>query len=209
MRDILYTIGHSQHEVGYFVEMLKTHSVNYVIDVRSTPYSQYASNYNRENIKTSLKKVGIEYAYMGKYFGARPEDMHLYTKDGYLDFEKTRKSLKFQNGMWNVIKGIKAGNKVALMCTEKYPIECHRAIMVARTFYEANIGVEHILPDNSLESQEELNEQLMDIYFPDRYQVSLFSEKNKSDEKCLQEAYKLQNRKIGYHLQENVELIRV
>lgn len=209
MSNILYTIGHSQHEVRYFIEMLKSHEINYVLDVRSTPYSQFASNYNRENIKDYLKKVGIEYAYMGSYFGARQEDKRLYTKEGYLDFEKTRRSLKFQNGILNVIKGIKTGNKVTLMCTEKYPIECHRAIMVARSFYEACIDVEHILPDNSLQSQEQLNQDLTNLYFPDRHQISLFSDGNKSEKEYLLEAYKLQNKKIGYHLQDEQVLLRM
>lgn len=200
MSKILYTIGHSQHDIEYFIDMLRKYNINYVLDVRSTPYSQFVENYNRENIRATLKKVGIEYSFMGNYFGARPEDRTLYSKDGYLDFDKTRNSEKFLNGVNNVIKGIHAGNNITLMCTEKDPIECHRAIMVARTFYERSIEVQHILADSSLQSHEVLNQRLINQYFPDRYQLSLFSAENMSDEECLMEAYKCHNKKIGYHI---------
>lgn len=201
MKDMLYTIGHSQHKTEYFIEMLNEYNINYILDVRSTPYSQFASEYNRENIKATLSGAGIQYAFMGNYFGARQEDRSLYTSEGYLDFDKVRKSARFQLGLHSVVKGIKSGNKIALMCTEKEPIECHRAIMVARTFFEIGIDVQHILQNKELQSHAELNRQLLDIYYPDRYQISLFSEKNRSEEENLIEAYKLQNRKIGYHIQ--------
>ena len=207
MNNILYTIGHSQHDVEYFVYMLQKYQINFILDVRSTPYSQFVASYNRENIKAILKNEDIEYSFMGKYFGARPDDIKLYTKEGYLDFEKTRKSVKFQNGVENVIKGIQSGNNIALMCTEKDPIECHRAIMVARTFFEKGINVQHILEDSTLESHNELNHRLIDLYFPDRYQISLFSYENKSDEECLEEAYRYHNKKIGYYLGESKVMV--
>lgn len=200
MNRILYTIGHSQHETEYFIDMLRKYDINYVLDVRSTPYSQFAENYNRENIRSILKRAGIEYSFMGNYFGARPEDRTLYSKDGYLDFEKARKSVRFQSAVNNVIKGIQAGNNIVLMCTEKDPIECHRAIMVSRTFFERNVDVQHILADSSLQSHDFLNQRLIDMYFPNRYQMSLFASENKSDEECLVEAYIYHNKKIGYHL---------
>lgn len=207
MSRILYTIGHSQHDVEYFIDMLRKYDINYVLDVRSTPYSQFAENYNRENIRAILKKAGIEYSFMGSYFGARPENRILYSKDGYLDFEKARNSVKFQNGVNNVIKGIGEGNNITLMCTEKDPIECHRAIMVARTFFERGVDVQHILADSSLQSHDVLNQRLINMYFPDRYQMSLFVSENKSDKECLEDAYRIHNKKIGYHLDVSQPLV--
>lgn len=207
MSRILYTIGHSQHDVEYFIDMLRKYDINYVLDVRSTPYSQFAENYNRENIRAILKKAGIEYSFMGSYFGARPENRTLYSKDGYLDFEKARNSVKFQNGVNNVIKGIGEGNNITLMCTEKDPIECHRAIMVARTFFERGVDVQHILADSSLQSHDVLNQRLINMYFPDRYQMSLFVSENKSDKECLEDAYRIHNKKIGYHLDVSQPLV--
>ena len=70
MEKTLLSIGHSQHQVDYFINLLKSHDVNYILDVRSTPYSQFAASYNRESIRPVLQSNGIEYAFMGNYFGA-------------------------------------------------------------------------------------------------------------------------------------------
>lgn len=202
MENILLSIGHSQHQVNYFINLLKSHGVNYILDVRSTPYSQFAAIYNRENIRPTLQSNGIEYAFMGDYFGARPTDPSLYSAKGYLDFEKVVNSSKFKKGFDNVIKGIKQGYRIAFMCTEKDPIECHRAILVTNTFYKEGYSIEHIMPDNTIQTQQDINERLLDMYYPNRNQFSLFASENLSTEQYLLEAYKKQNEKIGYHPEE-------
>lgn len=199
---LLYTIGHSQHDFEYFSELLKKNSINYLLDVRSTPYSRYAEAYNREHLSGLLLGKNITYSYMGKYFGARPENTDLYNEEGYLDFEKVAQSDFFIKGMKNVILGLNRDNNIALMCTEKDPIDCHRAILVARAFELNGVKVTHILPDGKLQTQEELNERLLDMYFPNRTQLSIFNYNNiMDDEENIKLAYKERNREIGYHLQ--------
>ena len=58
------------------------------------------------------------------------------------------------------------------------------------------------MPDASLQSQDFLNERLMNLYYPDRAQINLFSENNLSEEECLRLSYMKQNQKIGYHKDE-------
>ena len=205
MDRVLLSIGHSQHKVDYFIDMLKSHNVNYVLDVRSTPYSQFAANYNKESVRIILQNNGIAYAFMGDYFGARPMDSALYSPKGYLDFEKVANSSKFIKGFENVVKGVEQGYRIAFMCTEKDPIECHRAILVTNAFYKAGYCIEHIMPDNTVQTQDDLNNRLLDMYYADRNQLSLFSSDNMSEEQCLIEAYRKQNEKIGYHI-ENVQV---
>lgn len=200
----LFTIGHTNHTHENFIKLLKMHSINYVLDVRSTPYSKFTDQFNKEVISNVLKSNGINYYYMGKSFGARQEDKLLYTPEGYLDFEKTRESEQFKTGLKSVIKGLNEGNNIALMCTEKDPFDCHRTIMVSRGFELEGIEVQHIHEDGHLESQEEINDRLIhnlekknkvDIYQPS------FFEPQKSYEEWLVEAYRLRNKEIGYHIQ--------
>ena len=189
MEKTLLSIGHSQHQVDYFINLLKSHDVNYILDVRNTPYSQFAASYNRESIRPVLQSNGIEYAFMGNYFGARPTDSSLYSTNGYLDFEKVANSSRFKKGFDNVAKGVKQGYRIAFMCTEKDPIECHRAILVTNAFYKAGYSVEHIMPDNTIQTQQDINERLLDMYYPNRNQLSLFVSENLSAEQYLLEAY--------------------
>ncbi len=200
----LYTIGHSTYPESHFLELLQYYGIQYVLDVRSTPFSKYAPQYNSNNLQDYLKVNGIVYAPMGKYFGARREDRSLYHVDGYLDFEAVRDSDLFIKGKMNVLKGLEKYH-IALMCTEKDPFDCHRAILVARGFELDGIDVKHILHDFSYISQEDLNQRLLEKYFPDRGQISLFEEENRSDSDYLKEAYRIRNREIGYRIDHGFE----
>lgn len=204
MDKILLSIGHSQHAVDFFIRLLREHNVNYILDVRSTPYSQFAAEYNRENIKAVLKKNNVAYTFMGNYFGARPSDNSLYSPNGYLDFEKVVNCLNFKKAFTSVEKGVEQGYRIAFMCTEKDPIECHRAILVTNAFYKAGYSIEHIMPDSTIQTQEDINERLLDMYYPDRNQLSLFATENLSAKQYLIRAYRKQNEKIGYHI-ENIK----
>ena len=69
---ICYTIGHSRHDIDYFVRLLDKHQVGYVVDVRSNPYSNWVlQQFNRESLAKDLTYSGIEYIYMGDRLGAR------------------------------------------------------------------------------------------------------------------------------------------
>ena len=196
----LFTIGHSNLTIDEFIELLKKYYINCVIDVRSTPYSKYAPQFNLNEIKNELNKNEIYYIFMGDELGARRKDISLYTKEGYVDFEKTSKSSLFLKGVERVIEGIKKGYNIALMCTEKDPLDCHRNILVARAFYELGYNIDNIIGDSTVESQEKIEQRLLDLYFPDRYQVTIFEllSCNKEEKDLVNEAYILRNKDIGY-----------
>ena len=203
---MLFTIGHTNHSQEEFLQLLRANNITYLLDVRSTPFSQFTSQFNKDVIAAFLKKNGVNYNHMGKFFGARPMDKSLYTEQGYLDFEKARVSENFQKGLENVTLGLDKGFNIALMCTEKDPFDCHRAIMVARGFELKVIDVSHILPDGKIITQAELNNRLLDKYYPDRNQMSLFSEiSSLSEEEVLVLAYRRRNADIGYHIQNDEE----
>lgn len=194
----LYTIGHSNFPEEHLFELLKSFNIDYVLDVRSTPYSRYTPQYNSDVLKERLKDQGIVYAPMGKYFGARQPDVKYYP-DNYLDFELFRESDLFKKGRDSVLKGLDDYN-IALMCTEKNPADCHRTIMVARGFELIGVDVKHILHDNTFVPQSRVNKQLLDMYFPDRGQLSIFDEENKSEEEYIIESYRKRNKEIGYRI---------
>lgn len=199
----LFTIGHSQHSIKYFISLLNKYGIDYLLDVRSTPYSKYAEQYNRENIDKSLNSVNVKYVFMGKYFGARSQNVELYNDKGYLDFEKVRKSKDFNEGIENVILGLEQGHTIALMCTEKQPIDCHRAIMISRAFEMQKIYAKHIMPNGKILTQQQLDEQLLRKYFPDRRQLTLLSyEKPVNEDEYLLEAYRKRNAEIAYTINE-------
>ena len=201
----LYTIGHSHHAISKFLELLSIHKVNYLMDVRSVPYSRYAEQFNREALQNIMNNTPVKYVFMGSYFGARQQNTALYNEAGYLDFERVRSYQPFMKRVDNLILGLKQGNNIALMCTEKQPLDCHRAILIARAFELKGIDVQHILEDGSCLTQSELNQNLLDLYFPERNQMSLFAANTETEEEYLVEAYRLRNKEIGYRLNSNME----
>ena len=197
-KGILYTIGYAGFpEVSSFIAALVANGVDTVVDVRSSPYSAYYKQYDKEAIHLSLAQNGIHYGSFAEEFGARQENP-LYHSNGYLDFERYILSEQFLSGVSRVADGISRGYSPALMCAEKNPIDCHRAIMVSRVFYEQGFEVRHILADGSCMTQSELEEELLGLYYPDRDQASIFG--NKPDIDLVKDAYRKQNEKIGYRL---------
>ena len=110
--------------------------------------------------------------------------------------------------MESVKLGLERENNIVLMCTEKDPIDCHRAIMVARAFSLDGIDVKHILPNGKLQTQQELDRRLLNRYFPDRAQLSLFDyNASVSDEENIKLAYQERNKEIGYYLKQEERAI--
>lgn len=192
---LVYTIGHSRHKINEFIDLLRKNNINCVCDVRSTPFSKFAEQFNQDSLKKSLQDNDIVYLYFGEEFGARRKEQELIT-NGVVDFEKVSKSEKFKSGIKRLEKGAKKGYTIALMCSEKDPIDCHRTILVARNLSLNGFEVNHILDTGSQISQKDVDEQLLKKYFPKRNQVSLFEEDVPID--YLLEAYKKANQDIGY-----------
>lgn len=199
MIDTLFTIGYSGFKIVDFLSTLKMYNITLVVDVRSLPYSQYYSDYNKDKLSAILNGSGIYYRNYILEFGARQEDKHYYP-NGYLDFEMFSKSKNFITGVDKLKKAMEHDYSFALMCSEKDPINCHRAILVSRAFHNAGYQVIHLLPDGKTTTQSELEERLLNIFFPERNQINLFLP-NLTTEEYIVEAYKKQNEIIGYSME--------
>lgn len=203
MEKTIFTIGYSGFLINDFISELKKYCINVVIDVRSYAYSERYPDYNKPAIEKELNKAGIYYKNYSKEFGARQDNKVFYSPDGYLDFDIFSKSEQFQMGVTKLVDSTEKGYRIVLMCAEKEPIQCHRAILVARAFYNLGFSVIHILPNGICKDQRIIEEEMLKKYFPNRNQLSLF-DKQMPDEYYLNAAYKKQNEQIGYYLEEEL-----
>lgn len=196
----IYTIGHSTYPIEKLIERLHKYQINCLIDVRSTPFSQHAPQYNSPELKMYLNNISIIYIYMGKELGARQPDNSLYSKEGYLDFDKFRKTDLFKGGIERIKQGISKGYRIAIMCTEKDPLDCHRNILIARDLYEQDYVIKNILINGEVELQDKVEQRLLDLYFPNREQVTVFEylSGGQKESELLKEAYKNRNKDIGF-----------
>ena len=59
-QDILYTIGHSNHTMEYFIGLLQRYKIGIIADVRSVPYSRYCSQFDKNILRSEERRVGKE-----------------------------------------------------------------------------------------------------------------------------------------------------
>jgi uncharacterized protein (DUF488 family) len=65
----VWTIGHSRHELGDFIQKLHVNEISALVDVRSIPMSRMAPQFNEGSLKKALSAAGITYISMGKELG--------------------------------------------------------------------------------------------------------------------------------------------
>lgn len=196
MREI-YTIGHSILEVDKFISLLKDNNIDTIVDVRSIPYSKFASQFNKETLKHYLKENNIYYIYMGNSLGARYEDKALLFDDGKVNFKKVQETISFQNGISRLEKGLSKGYKIALMCSEKEAFDCHRFVLISEFLARNGISIKHIYPDKVV-SQEFLEQKLLKKYEKKLPVANLFDQEI-TDELRLKLAYEFRNKDIAYN----------
>ena len=201
---IIYTIGHSTHQLDYFLELLKEYNVNCVVDVRSVPASAYNPQYNQEPLKNFLKKNDITYLHFPDEFGARQTDPDLLDDEGKLDFEKVRKTYLFKNGLERIWQGVEKGFVIAIMCSEGEPLDCHRFSMVSVGLEKDGFEVKHILKDKTLKTNAELENDLLAKFEKKLPQNDLFTT-NITIEDQLKVAYRLKNKEIGFAPYSNIQ----
>lgn len=157
----LHTIGYSTDTFPEFAARLRAHGIDAVCDVRSSPYSGFAPDFSRERLKRLLAAEGIKYVFLGEELGARPRDRTCY-ENGVATYDRIAASPAFRAGLERLVRGV-AEYAPALMCAEKDPIDCHRAVLVARQFASFDPGTEirHILIDGKAESQAQFEARLM------------------------------------------------
>lgn len=154
----LFTIGHSNHSWEHFLESLERHRLQVVVDVRSSPYSSRAPQYNRESLKATLRGAGIQYLFLGEELGARRSEPACYI-DGIARYDLIAKTAAFRTGIERVTHGTQS-YRCVLMCAERDPLQCHRTILVCRHLRDA-AQIQHIRADGTLELHAEAERRLM------------------------------------------------
>jgi hypothetical protein len=156
----LFTIGHSNHELPRFCELLRAAGVAAVADVRSSPYSQRLPQYNQSELRHALEAGGVAYLFFGHELGGRPRDRSVYDRDGRVDYRRVRATAQFREGLDRLIAELRQ-RSVALMCAEDDPLDCHRGLMIAPELVERGVCPRHVLRDGSLESTSDFEDRLL------------------------------------------------
>ena len=150
------TIGHSNHALEHFLDLLKKYSVEVVADTRSYPYSNHSPHYDREFLKGALINAGLKYVDLGGELGGRPKNDEFYDSEGRVFYDKVAATATFQEGLSRLEKGIKKYT-VAILCSEENPAICHRKLLVGRILAAHGIMVDHIRGDGRIQSDNDIS----------------------------------------------------
>jgi uncharacterized protein (DUF488 family) len=129
---VIFTIGHSTHPIGEFIELLKAHGIQAIADVRTIPKSRHNPQFNEDDLKESLGEAHIRYKHIKKLGGLRhttEDSINLGWRNasfrGYADYMAAP---EFEEGLESLIKIARTKN-TAIMCAEAVPWRCHRSLI--------------------------------------------------------------------------------
>ena len=152
----VFTIGHSTRPLKEFVELLKAHGVQRIVDVRSIPRSRHNPQFNRESLARHLRAARIGYVHLKKLGGLRHAKSdsknlgwHNSSFRGFADYMQTP---DFHTGLTRLEK-LAAVKPSAMMCAEAVPWRCHRSL-IADALVVRRFPVEHIMSSSRTQAHE-------------------------------------------------------
>jgi uncharacterized protein (DUF488 family) len=163
--------------------------VNAVADVRSAPFSRFNPSFNRECLQRELNARGIHYVFLGKELGGRPADPTCY-ENGRASYTRMAQTSIFVAGLERVIQG-SVSHRIALMCSEGDPLNCHRTLLIARALVDRGVEVVHIQRNGQPTSHAEVETKLMRV-------AGVAESLLRSHDELLAEAYDLQAKRVAY-----------
>jgi len=155
----IWSIGHSNHALPRFLELLRQAEVDVVADVRSQPFSRFSSHFRRRELRSRLLEAGLGYVFLGDELGGRPSDPELYDAEGHVLYGDVAGTDRFRAGVRRLLEEA-ASHRVSMLCAEEDPTACHRRLLVARVLGEQGVEVTHVRGDGSTVTESELAARL-------------------------------------------------
>ena len=148
-----FTLGHSNHNFEAWLALIRQHGIEVVVDTRSSPYSKYVPQFDKEPMQRSLEAAGVRYLYLGAELGGRPANPAYYDAKGRVLYSRLRNDARFKAAIARLETGMER-YRIALMCGEEDPANCHRRLLIGRVLSERGHTMQHIRGDGRLESDD-------------------------------------------------------
>ena len=143
---LVLTIGHSTRSLEDFIELLKTHGVRMIVDVRTIPRSRHNPQFNLEILPESLGLAKIGYRHISGLGGlrhAKRDSPNMGWQNssfrGFADYMQTE---EFEKNLEKLIS-LSRRRRICLMCAEAVPWRCHRSL-IADALQVRGLSVGHI-----------------------------------------------------------------
>ena len=151
----VFTIGYGARELEEFLAVLHDNQIQYLLDVRTNPYSSFKPTFSKQDLQAFLESHNIHYIFMGDSLGGQPDDNRCYT-GGKVDYSKVARQSFFLAGIERLHEASRQGHRVAVMCSEGKPENCHRSKLIGKTLTSGGVEVIHIDEQDQLISQRDV-----------------------------------------------------
>ncbi|REG99143.1 DUF488 domain-containing protein [Flavobacterium aquicola] len=145
----IYTIGYGNRQISNFIQLLQKFEIEILIDVRTNPFSRFNPEFRTKKLELHLINHEIKYLFLGTELGGKPSDLSCYT-NGEVDYSKIQFKDFFIEGIEQVVNLNLDGLKIALMCAEQSPLQCHRKALIGDYLKDKGFEILHIDKDGSL-----------------------------------------------------------
>jgi uncharacterized protein (DUF488 family) len=145
----VWTVGHSNHDLETLLTLVENQRIDYLVDVRSYPYSRFAPHFNRESLENAVKSRQIGYLFLGLALGGRPERRDHVDHAGHALYGLMAQAPAFQAAIDRVMRGA-SEHRLALLCSCGQPNECHRRLLIGKVLCERGAQLRHILGDGNV-----------------------------------------------------------
>ena len=150
----IYSIGHGNKRIEEFIQELKSFEIQYLLDIRSKPFSKWNPQFNQNELKFRIEENGIKYVYVGDILGGLPEDRSCYDCNGKVVYDRIKEKDFFKKGLERLTIANDKHIRLAIMCSESKPTECHRSKLIGQELLKRKISLKHIISNNLVKSQE-------------------------------------------------------
>jgi len=152
---IVFTVGHSNRPLEAFLDLLARQQIDLLVDVRSSPYSEYAGQFNRDVIQAALRSRLIRYLFLGDVLGGRPQQEEFYDERGFVLYDRVAQSPAFLAGIDRLLGQLPTCRAV-LLCGEEDPTHCHRRLLVGRVLQGLGVKLFHLRGDGRVQSEDQV-----------------------------------------------------
>jgi uncharacterized protein (DUF488 family) len=149
----ILTVGHSTRKLGEFLELLRTHGVQRIVDIRTVPRSRHNPQFNGDTLARKLRAAGIAYVHLKKLGGLRHALKNSRNRGwdnaSFRGFADYMAAPAFEEGLERLLT-LGGGKRSAILCAEAVPWRCHRSL-VADALIVRGVPVHHILSGSRLQ----------------------------------------------------------
>lgn len=141
----IFSIGYGNKDINDFILELESFRIEFLIDIRSKPYSKFNEMFNQKLLKLAIETRGIKYGFMGDSLGGLPSDRSCYTQNNKVDYNILKTKDFFIEGLKRLQDANEKKYKVCIMCSESNPKDCHRAKLIGVELQKVGIELRHII----------------------------------------------------------------